>query len=434
MRGRKTSFGTTAVFVIAAATTLLTSAATAAPSGKILYSFQGSKYSDGSYPNGSLIFDQLGNLYGTTEDGGAYKGGTVFELSPGTGGGWTERVLYSFGNGSDGADPMASLTFDSAGNLYGTTYKGGSYGYGTVFELSPASGGLWTESVLHSFGSGTDGRNPEAKLTIDSAGNLYGTTVYGGTYTCGVGPTANCGVVFELSPTEGGWTEAVLHNFGKGCTLRLSECDGANPTAGVTFNSEGYLFGTTLYGGYSEDDCFCGAVYEMRPTPKGTWTEGVISRKVSYPSGDLVFDSAGNLYGISEQYGCGGVENDCGSVFELSPGTRGGWTATTVHGFCGPDVDGADPTSGLIFDSSSGNLYGATGLSCDLTPQTGGTVYQLSPATGSWNFTVLYSFYPGGSDGYNPTAQPVLDSAGNLYGTTFYGGAHRVGTVYEVTP
>lgn len=412
--------------------TILTGTSAMAQSEKILYSFAGSKNSDGSFPSSNLIFDQVGNLYGTTEKGGAYSGGTVFELSPATSGSWTEKVLYSFGSGADGVDPKAGLTFDSVGNLYGTTYQGGAYGYGTVFELSSAGGGGWTESVLHNFGSATDGRNPESKLTIDSPGNLYGTTLNGGTYTCG---GTGCGVVFELSATKGGWREAVLHNFGNGCTQPRSNCDGANPNGGVILDSSGHLYGATTYGGTSLGECFCGAVYDMERTAKGTWLEGVISRKVQYPTGDLVFDSAGNLYGANAQYNCNFGE--CGSVFELSPGTHAGWTEITLHNFgSNTGLDGADPVSGLIFDPSSDSFYGTTPDSLETGTQWGqGTVYELSAGTsGTWTLTVLYLFEGGGNDGASPRGIPVLDSSGNLYGTTYSGGTHGLGTVYEVTP
>jgi uncharacterized repeat protein (TIGR03803 family) len=151
---------------------------------------------DGNSPSAGVIMDAAGNLYGTTAGGGAYTGGTVFELSPAAGGGWTEQILYSFANIPDGSTPYACLTFDSAGNLYGTTYYGGIYGGGTVFELSPVAGGGWTEQVLHSFGNGTDGSGPSADVILDSAGNIYGTTAYGGTYNC---PPFGCGVVFEVT-------------------------------------------------------------------------------------------------------------------------------------------------------------------------------------------------------------------------------------------
>ncbi len=172
---------------------------------RVLYSFGNTP--DGAIPVVGLIFDATGNLYGATTEGGTHGDGTVFELTPTGGGGWTERVLYSFGNTPDGAYANAVLIFDGAGNLYGTTELGGANGpYGTVFELTPTAGGGWTEKVLHSFANGTDGARPLASVIFDAAGNLYGTTTEGG--------TNRDGTVFELTPTAGGgWTETLLHSF-----------------------------------------------------------------------------------------------------------------------------------------------------------------------------------------------------------------------------
>jgi uncharacterized repeat protein (TIGR03803 family) len=191
----------------------------AAAQEQVLYSFQNDG-TDGIDPGPGLISDGAGNLYGTTIGGGAYNWGTVFELSPAAGGGWTEKVLYNFASVPDGANPYWWLIFDAAGNLYGTTFAGGTHNGGAVFELSPAAGGTWTEKVLYSFGNGAmDADAPQAGLIFDAAGNLYGTTEYGGTYYYGT--------VFELSPNgSGGWTEQVLHSFGNGA-------DGARPFAGL---------------------------------------------------------------------------------------------------------------------------------------------------------------------------------------------------------
>src|SRR5271165_1152285 len=189
---------------------------------QVLHNFSGT---DGNYPGAGLIFDAAGNLYGTTYTGGTYSIGTVFELSPQAGGGWTETVLHNFdATGTDGAFPEAGLIFDAAGNLYGTTFEGGTYGSGTVFELTPGMGGTWTEQVLWSFNdNGTDGTNPLAGLTIDAAGNLYGTTEQGGSY--------GWGTVFELTPGAGGvWTEQVLHAFNNNGT------DGLAPVGGLIFD------------------------------------------------------------------------------------------------------------------------------------------------------------------------------------------------------
>lgn len=243
----------------------LASAATAEWNEKVLYSFQG--VPDGAVPAGGVVFDQAGNLYGTTTDGGSsscrsiQQCGTVYQLAPPAkqGDPWTETVLYVFkGNArNDGASPFGGLVIDSAGNLYGTTGYGGTgncvllgskRGCGTVFELSPPKqkGGAWTETVLYSFPSAKQGYVPWGDLVFDSAGNLYGATEFGGGFgTCDQGIYLYCGAVFELSPpkTRGGkWTEKVLHGF-KGGT------DGANPNGGLALDSKGAVYGTSFSGG-----------------------------------------------------------------------------------------------------------------------------------------------------------------------------------------
>src|ERR1035441_9689320 len=257
MQGKTLSIGLRAVLAIIAATLFVTSTWATAQE-KVLYSFYGG--TDGNGPEAGLIFDAAGNLYGTTGAGGTANTGTAFELTPTAGGGWTEKVLYSFGAyGTDGVVPYAGLIFDAAGNLYGTTYAGGTYyQYGTVFELTPAAGGGWTEKVLHNFvANGTDGYYPWAGLAFDRFGNLYGTTSTGGTY--------EGGIVFELTPAgSGGWTETVLHRFG-------NAMDGSGPLAGLIFDAAGNLYGTTSGGG-----TYDGTVFELTPAGGGSWTEKVL--------------------------------------------------------------------------------------------------------------------------------------------------------------
>lgn len=357
----------------------------------VLYSFCAlANCADGYAPYAGLVFDSAGNLYGTTVYGGSSAGGcglgncgtgTVFRLTPGANGQWTETVLHSFcsaANCSDGAYPYAGLIFDSAGNLYGTTadalinsqsgcYPSGSPGCGKVFQLRPGSDGQWVYKVLHSF-KGEDGAVPElGNLIFDTAGNLYGTTAYGGRISnCGYG---GCGTVFELTlGANGEWTEKVLYAFvsdGK---------DGYNP-----------LFG-------------------------------------------LAFDNAGNLYGTT--YGGGRFSN--GTVFQLTPGGDGQWEQKVLRAFNG--ADGSGPGSRLILDAA-GNLYGNTNHG---GANSRGTVFRLSPSTGVWKETI-YSFQTG-DDGSGPTGNLIFDPVGNLYGTTFGGGSgspscpYGCGTVYEITP
>ncbi|MGA9355104.1 MAG: choice-of-anchor tandem repeat GloVer-containing protein, partial [Terriglobales bacterium] len=261
--------------LLAMLTLTLLATSVCADGEKILHRF--GKGSDGAYPYAGLIFDTSGNLYGTTFFGGAQEAGTVFELAPKAKGGWTEKVLYSFGGGTDGANPYASVVFDAADNLYGTTYQGGDYTSGTVFELTPNGSGGWTEKVLHSFGNGTDGADPYASLIFDTFGNLYGTTYQGGVY--------GLGTVFELTPKRGGWREKVVHSFGAGT-------DGANPYASLVFDAAGNLYGTTYQGGvYSS-----GTAFELTPKGGGGWREKILYSFGNVPDGadpyaSMVFDT-----------------------------------------------------------------------------------------------------------------------------------------------
>jgi hypothetical protein len=374
---------------------------------KILYNFQGPNAGDGAAPEAGLIFDAKGNLYGTTAIGGPnytiqnVTAGTVFELSPGSGGAWTEKVLYAFGDSAskDGENPAASLVFDAAGNLYGTTMYGGAYmpagdgsgsAGGTVFELSPGSGGTWTEKVLHSFGATTaDGANPSAPVIFDSKGNLYGTTGYGGPYEAQYNDGG--GTVFELSPGNGGsWSETVLYSFGQFDSSNDTIPNGANPYGGLVIDSEGNLYGDTYGGGFNS-----------APNPEFVAAQGV--------------------------------------VFELSPGSSNSWTFKLLHTFVDDtDMDGGDPYAGVIFDAK-GNLYGTTSSGGVAgSPGTGisGTVFELSPASGgNWTEAILFSFSSSAPTGYEPYyGTLLLDAEGNLYGTTYQGSANGLndGVVFEI--
>ena len=200
----------------------------------------------GPSPEGAVLFDQAGNIYSTTSDGGTDNNGTVFELTP-NGSGWTQSTLYTFGSGTGGANPISGLIFDQAGNLYGSTPTGGAGGGGTVYQLSASNGG-WAFSTLHSFSStcGCD-TGPYANLTMDASGNLYGTAPEEGIY--------GYGVVFELSPhPDGSWTYTDLYDF-------TGEADGKYPAGGVVFDSSGNLYSTTYSGGADG----YGTVWEITP-------------------------------------------------------------------------------------------------------------------------------------------------------------------------
>jgi uncharacterized repeat protein (TIGR03803 family) len=352
----------------------------------VLYSFTGG--TDQGFPVGALIADALGNLYGTTAgspDGCGSGGqcGTVFKLSPPAtvGGAWTETVLYSFTGGTDGEIPLAGLIADAAGNLYGTTVgnrvglgcSGFPYQCGNVFRLTPPAtpGDAWTFAVLYTFGSlaASDGANPAGALIADAAGNLYGTTGFGG-LTSSTTPCGGCGTVFKLTPpaTPGdAWTETQLHIF--------NFTDGAGPFGALIADAVGSLYGTTTGGGANG----FGTVFKLTPpaTAGGAWTEAVLYSfgasgiDGAEPVGGLIADAAGNLYGTTNG---GGANSGFGTVFQLAPPTAAGdlWTEAVLHNFTGSD--GAKPPAGLLADAA-GNLYGTTqagGGSND------GTVFQLS--------------------------------------------------------
>jgi uncharacterized repeat protein (TIGR03803 family) len=332
----------------------------------------------------------------------------------------TESVIYSFPQTShDAAVPEAGLVFDSAGNLYGTTIGGGTSGFGAVYELSPAAGGGWTEQVLYSFTAGTDGSGPKSTLAIDPSGNLFGVTMAGGTGSCPGG----CGTVFELSNTGSGWTRTTVYSFSGGG-------DGRSPSGSLLLDAAGNLYGVTAQGGAHT----FGVVYKISPTSTG-WHQSVLysfpGPTITIPWSTLAMDAGGNLYGTTLRGGSHGR----GSVFELSPPSlHSWWTFQTIHSFDGPD--GTQPTLDALIIDAAGNLYGSTSSGGNAT-SANGTVYRLSPTSGGhFNETVLHSFSTG-SNGGLPEGGLAFDPSGNLWGTTStYGGTsgNGFGTVFELTP
>ncbi len=418
---------------------------------KTLYEFTGS--ADGGQPMAGLIFDQVGNLYGTTEFGGlqdcqtyyiqAEWCGVVFKLAPNSDGSWTESVLHSFAGDDVGMSPVASLIFDTAGNLYGTTanFQDNNDAEGVVFELTPNSDGSWTENVLYDFNTFSRrgwsvGVNPRAGLIFDRTGSLYGTTWTGGRYRST--RCVYCGVVFKVAPNpDGSWTESTIHTF-------TSRWHGANPAAGLIFDQAGNLYGTTTGGGDVHKcgrGAGCGVVFKLTPNSDGSWTETDLhhftrGKDGANPFAGLIFDQAGNLYGTTTGGGnrkdCGGV--GCGVVFQLTPNSDGSWTETVLHHFTG-GKDGANPEAGLIFDQA-GNLYGTAEAGGNLSYCNAsgcGVVFKLAPnSKGGWTETVLHAFTDRG--GAFPAAGLILDTAGNLYGTTQGDGGTTFGPVFEITP
>jgi uncharacterized repeat protein (TIGR03803 family) len=325
----------------------------------VLHSFN---LNDGAIPSSDLIFDQVGNLYGTTSLGGNLSGcndgcGVVFKLTPNPDGSWTESVLHTFTDVPDGRFPNAGLIFDQAGNLYGTTVDGGADGNGTVFKLTPNLDGSWTETVTYNFTGGADGADPYGSLIFNTAGDVYGTAVYGGDVNCFL--PYGCGVVFKLDPTG---KETVLHTF----TGR----DGIGPSSALIFDATGNLYGTTGQGGAGGG---WGTVFKLTPNLDGSWTERVLHAfakdPVASPDFHLVFDVAGNLYGNAYI----GQYPAMGAVFKLTLGTGGKWAYSLLHVFRGTPA--LNPVGGLVFDTA-GNLYGTTqncGTGC------AGVVFKITP-------------------------------------------------------
>jgi uncharacterized repeat protein (TIGR03803 family) len=409
---------------------------------------------DGNPLSDGVIIDAAGHLYGTTALGGLFNGtdcmthsvhapgcGVVFELAPNVARTrWMETVLYSFCaqggvNCTDGESPDAALIMDKTGDLYGTTLGGGAHGGGTVFQLTPkAAKTQWTEAVLYSFCAQggvncTDGSFPSGGLIMDAAGRLYGAALSGGAG----------GTVFELTPNgaKTQWTETVLYSFcaqgGVNCT------DGGTPSGGLIMDAAGRLYGTTDSGGALG----FGTVFQLTPNGvKTKWTETVPysfcaqgnCTDGSYPSGSLIMDKAGRLYGTTQFGGAHGG----GTVFELTPNaTKTQWAQTLLYSFCARGAnctDGSFPPGGLIMDAA-GRLYGTTDSGGALGF---GTVFQLTPngAKTKWTEAVLYSFCAQGgvncTDGSYPSGGLIMDKAGRLYGTTQFGGAHGGGTVFEL--
>lgn len=365
----------------------------------VLYSFSNQ---DGAAPSGALVLDNVGNLYGTTRAGGPAGQGTVFELAE-TSGVWTESVLYNFKGLPDGAEPLGGVIFDSAGNLYGTTSEGGPTQSGTVFELSPTSGGGWTEKIIYAFTGGADGCNPDAGLAMDSLGNLYGTTI-----SCGEHET---GTVFEVSPSEGGWVETTLWEFSgassatasglvldaqgnlygtttsqgtfyEGSVFKVTQAsgtwnlisiysftggdNGCNPVGDLIFDKAGSLYGSAQQCG--ADDV--GTIFKLTPSV-GQWSLSVLHTFTggadgAFPESGLTFDSQGNLYGTTY---VGGLFGN-GTVFRLRP--RGGRWTEAEYGFMG-GTDGSNPSGSVTIGKM--DLFGATtfgGSNSD------GTIYEVT--------------------------------------------------------
>jgi uncharacterized repeat protein (TIGR03803 family) len=378
------------ILAVASLSTILAAGAWAEGTESVLYPF--TFHTDGGMPYAGLTFDAKGNLYGTTYFAGFIPGsiccGVVFQLTPNGGEGWTYKVIHTFtGPVTDGEAPSASVIFDAAGNLYGTTQEGGFCG--VAYELSPTPDGEWNETILHLFnnlenGVIDDGCIPSSWLVFDKAGNLYGTTQQTGAGDCMT--SAGCGTVFELSPLpDGKWTEHIIHRF-----PREGTGDGISPYGGLVFDSAGNLWGTTTVGGAASS----GTVFEMTPKAGGGWDEHVAFSFSGdstgwYPYAGLTIDPAGNLYGTAYY---GGL-SDGGVVFKMTPQAGGLLSETVIHKFAACNAaecpDGIEPYGGVAFDSA-GDLYGTTEYG-----GAAGTVCDTPPPVVRYGCGVVYKLAPG---------------------------------------
>jgi uncharacterized repeat protein (TIGR03803 family) len=369
---------------------LATSHSAQAQTFTVLYNFTGAP--DGANPFAGLVRDAAGNLYGTTYTGASSGYGVVFKVDPSS----TETLLYSFTGGVDGGSPVGGVVRDTAGNLYGTTQYGGSSGNGVVFKVDKSG----TETVLYSFAGGTtDGCGPYGGLVRDKAGDLYGTTP-----SCGA---SNNGTVFKVAKNG---TEKLLHSFAGGKT------DGADPLyTALLRDTKGNLYGVTSEGGSQND----GVVYKLSTSGRLTVLHSFIggTKDGCFAHGTPAMDKRGNLYGTTSR--CGSASD--GIVWKVSPKGK----ETVLHNFAGGSSDGAQAIAGVILDGH-GNFYGDTdggGASDD------GTIYELNK---KGTLTLLHSFT--GSDGGTPFGGAIRDAKGDLYGTTLEGGSGKAGTVWKLTP
>jgi len=396
------------VLVIAFAVAIMSAPAAQAQTINVLHSFGGR--GDGSAPLASVTLDRAGNLYGTTNGEG--DPGTVYKMTHAAGG-WILSTLYTFNHPNDPAEIYAGVIIGPDGALYGASSSGGQFNLGAVYSLRPPATVCksvscpWTLTTLYSF-DGLDGTHPyNGYLVFDAAGNIYGTTSAGGGHVKGT--------VFKLTRSGGSWTESVLYSFTGGD-------DGGTPINGVVFDSAGNLYGTTSMGGSAG----YGTVYELSPSG-GAWTETTLytftgGADGANPIGTVAIDAQGNLFGTTPRGGTGS-----GTVWELAP-SNGDWNFTVLQAIPGP-VGNLGPYTTPTVDAA-GNVYGTSRF-------TGsnhiGEVFQLSPAGGGYTYT-SYAF--NGTDGYAPYSPVTLDASGNLYGTTSGGGMNSCdcGVVWEITP
>jgi uncharacterized repeat protein (TIGR03803 family) len=380
----------------------------AAAKEQVLYNFSGGN--DGGDAATALLSDSRGNLYGTTVVGGAYACGTIFKLKPQASPPWPETVLYSFTCYGDGKNPYGGVNFDPHGNLDGATVSGGAGscsgdGCGLVFSLTPT-----TERVLHSFTGGSDGFGPGGRVVFDSAGNMYGTTPDGGTYSEGT--------IYELARSRSRWRESVIHAFTGG------KDGGVGSLGDLLLDASGNIYGVTEVGGAHG----AGTAFKLSRIAKKRWRLTTLyafkgTPDAASPYGGLIADASGNLYGTTYYGGASGL----GSVFKLALGGKGRYRERVLYSFKGGS-DGSSSTSTLAF-GKPGVLYGtasAGGGTCGC-----GTIFEVDARSG--NEQTLHRF-GNGTDGAYPYYGLTADGNGNFVGTTVAGGSFGQGTVFEFKP
>lgn len=392
----------------------------------VLHNFTGG--SDGGNPVTGLTIAGAGSFYGTARTGGNTNNGVVFKLSN-RGSGWILTPIYNFKGRMDGANPFAAVVIGPDGRLYGTTENGGGgdcsglgSGCGTIYSLAPSANSSgsalssWTEAVLYRFQGGNDGADPFGSLVFDGAGNAYGTTQIGGSSSQCLPAGTGCGTAYELSGTGDNWTKTILWSFGHGL-------DGVEPFNGLAFDSSGNLYGTTFAGGTDQN----GTIFELSLSGSD-WTESVLYDFIDGTDGGLpytgvVIDQHGDLITPTSDGGSGAG----GTVVQLTKsGTS--WQFSLLYSLTNPSGAECGPFGTLLMDSE-GNLYGTT--RCDGANRLG-SVFELSPSGSGWTYRALHDF--SGPDGQNPYSSLVLDSNGDLFGTTLSGGQYGQGVVFEIMP
>jgi len=388
----------------------------------VLHNFTGG--TDGDMPYAGVTLDRAGHLYGTTTQGGNTGLGTVYELKL-FHDRWLLNSLYQFQQ-PIGAYPQGRVVFGPDGSLYGISSAGGTgtggsgpgdnpcpHGCGAVYKLQPPATACktsicsWIGTSIYSFTGGVDGYSPSfVDPVFDQVGNLYGTTEGGGPGTCGV--------VFQLTPAHGNWTESVLYGFDCGF-------NGFGPASGVTFDTAGNIYGTASVGGAGS-----GTVYQLSRSGSG-WVETTLYTFLgdfdgSEPVAPVLLGAAGNLYGATLG---AGPHND-GTVFKLQPSGED-WIFSLVYGFDQGRIYGG-PSGNLLMDAR-GNIYGTTWSGGAFAQ---GSVFKLSPVAGGWTYTSLHDFT--GEDGSLVYGGPTMDASGNLYGTAAMGGQYGHGVVWKITP